>query len=493
MALRFGLLLVLLPARAQEQQRCQPGREQMLLQTSARAPGTPGYDVVDNSFLGKGYDFLETDLWTFENVYPSEFYRLDIPDTCFRVRMCPHVETVETNFFDSVEEFSRSFFSSFGIELSGKFMGIEGSLSASIEKSMSQSGSDAKSILSVRMYKRGACYQMRGECAFNKEYLSDHVKEALQGLPTGRDDAEAMQQWEEHFVRRFGTHISLGSEHGAQIRATATSNSNERGMESYLRTALNAEISLEWGQHVGGSFGVSSNNSEEDSRSTKSVSYSTRCSTIGGDPEAESPCISQHGERESSTDRTNTMHSESRLRAFFNQQDLTTGQSVFSMYLKEMADVFNHMGYSDYSHAMRKATEFHTCKTPQFKWAASEEGEHQCRCDLECKNGGVLDHASCTCNCPRDTFHGYRGADCSEEFGTCQAGANSGNKEAARMCAVNNVCASAVWKGYCHNTEVCCLTHFKGTCCPFGHTCGCDVDSCECIPPANGSVAGFSF
>jgi len=458
----------------------EPFQHNLLLQTRVTTPGTPGFDVVDSSFLGKGYDVMQTDLWTFENVYPTEFYRLDAPETCFRVRMCPRVETVETNFFNSVEEFSRSFFSSFGIELSGKFMGIKGSLSASMEKSMAQEGSEAKAILEMRMYKRGGCYQMRGECAYKGEYLSDHVKEVLQGLPTGSDDATAMQQWDDNFVKRFGTHISLGSEHGVQMRATASSNSNQQGMEHYLRNALKAEVSLEWGEHVGGSLGINSENEDETSRRMESASFSTRCSTIGGDPAAESPCINQQSVE------SNAETVEGKLHDFFTPQDLTTGQSVFSMYLKDVADIFTHMGYHNKSWAMRKASEFHMCQAPQFKWAQLEDrDEHTCVCNLECKNGGTLDHDTCTCQCLRDNFHGWSGADCSEEFGMCQMGANSGNSGAARKCAVDNVCASPIWKGYCHSTEVCCLTHFKGKCCPFGYSCGCDVDSCECIPPAN--------
>jgi hypothetical protein len=156
------------------------------------------------------------------------------------------------------------------------------------------------------------------------------------------------------------------------------------------------------------------------------------------------------------------------------------------MHLREIAEIFTHMGYHDESWTMRKAIEFHMCHAPQFKWTKLEDGdEHTCVCDVECKNGGTLDHDTCTCDCPRDNFHGWSGADCSEEFGMCQMGENSGNADAARKCAVDNVCSSPVWTGYCHSTEVCCLTHFEGKCCPFGYSCGCDVNSCECVPPPN--------
>jgi hypothetical protein len=444
--------------------------------------GAPGVDVADRSFLGKGYNTMDTDLWTFENVYPTEFYRLDVSEDCFRQRMCSHAEIVETNFFDSVAEFTRSFYSSFGIELSGKFMGIEGSLSASIEKSMAQHGQRTKAILEIRMYKRSGCYQMRGQCAYDPGSLNPKVLEVLSSLPVDSDNASSMAAWEDSFIKRFGTHVSLGSEHGAQVRAVATSSSNQQGMQHFLKNALKAEISLEWGEHVGGSFGVESKDEEDNSRSLAETSYSVRCASIGGNASAMSPCIKFD---ESGTD-TQASTVERRLMDFFTPDDVDDGKSVFSMYLKDMADVFNHMGYSNYSWAMAKAAEYHRCKAP-FKWAPNAEGRSTCQCALECKNGGKLDADSCSCSCPADEFHGWTGADCSRPFGSCQVGANSGNQGAARKCAVDNTCASPVWKAACHSTEVCCLTHFKGACCPFGHTCDCNVNSCKCKPPPDAS------
>jgi hypothetical protein len=445
--------------------------------------GTPGTNIVDRSFLGKGYNTMETDLWTFENVYPTEFYRLDLNDTCFRRRTCSRTEVVETNFFDSITDFSRSFYSSFGIQLSGKFMGIEGSLSASMQKSMAQHGESTKAILEMRIYKRGGCYQMRGECAFDPGSLNPKVLDIIESLPVDSDNATVMALWDERFIQRFGTHVSLGSEHGAQVRAIATSDSNQEGMERFLKSALQADISLDWGEHVGGELSISSQNEEVDERSLAETSYSVRCSAIGGDPAAPSPCIKV----EQSKTQTEAHVVEDSLRGFFQPEDLDDGRSVFSMYLKEMADIFNHMGYSKYFHTLTKANEYHRCRWP-FHWAKTGEEEHGCKCHLTCQNGGEVDEESCTCKCPADEFHGWTGADCSQPFGMCQVGPNSGNQGAARNCAVDNTCASPLWKAACHSTEVCCLTHFDGACCPFGHSCDCNVNSCRCVPPPSASA-----
>jgi hypothetical protein len=443
--------------------------------------GTPGHNVADRSFLGKGYNTMETDLWTFENVYPTEFYRLDVSDDCFRQRMCSHAEVVETNFFDSVTEFSKSFYSSFGIELSGKFMGIEGSLSASVERSLAQHGERTKAILELRMYKRSGCYQMREVCAFDPASLNPKVMEVLSQLPVDSDNATSMAVWEESFIKRFGTHVSLGSEHGAQVRAVATSSSNQQGTEHFLKNALKAEISLEWGE-VGGAFGVESKNEDVNSRNLQEASYSVRCSSVGGNVSAMSPCIKV----DESKTNTQVTTVEQRLKNFFTPDDVDDGKSVFSMYLKDMSDVFNHMGLSNYSWAMFKAAEYHRCADP-FVWRQGADGRSSCQCALTCKNGGKLDADSCACKCPADEFHGWTGVDCSQPFGSCQVGANSGNQAAARKCVIDNTCGSPIWKAACHSTEVCCLTHFKGACCPFGHTCDCNVNSCRCKPPPDGA------
>merc|ERR1711920_538935 len=78
-------------------------------------------------------------------------------------------------------------------------------------------------------------------------------------------------------------------------------------------------------------------------------------------------------------------------------------------------------------HTLTKANEYHRCRWP-YGWKKTGEEEHGCKCDLTCQNGGEIDEDSCTCKCPADEFHGWTGVDCSQPFGTCQVGPNSGNQ-----------------------------------------------------------------
>merc|ERR1712151_1022002 len=135
---------------------------------------------------------------------------------------------------------------------------------------------------------------------------------------------------------------------------------NQEGMERFLKSALQADISLDWGEHVGGELAINSSNEEVDERSLAETSYSVRCSAIGGDTTAPSPCIKV----EQGKAYTEAHVVEDSLKDFFQPEDLDDGRSVFSMYLKEMADIFNHMGYSDYFHTLTKANEYHRCRWP---------------------------------------------------------------------------------------------------------------------------------
>merc|ERR1740121_2264790 len=109
-------------------------------------------------------------------------------------------------------------------------------------------------------------------------------------------------------------------------------------------------------------------------------------------------------------------------------------------------------------------------------------GEFGCQCARKCENGGVLDVDSCTCKCPGDHRHGWMGPDCREEYGSCQAGDGSTNKEAARQCVVKNKCDTFQSKAQCGSTEVCCAAHYGTTCCPFGSSCDCTWNKCTCAP-----------
>lgn len=397
-------------------------------------PGATGTGVGYRGFLGRGYDIMESDLWTFEDVRPTEFYRLDIPDACFQKWPCPRTEAAEANFFDSIADFSRSFYSSFGIRLEGRLMGIEGSLSASMQKSLAQYGESTRSILDVRISKRASCYHMRGECAFDPGSLNPIVLDVIETLPVDSADAKAMALWDRRFIQRFGTHVSLDSVHGARVKIIATSNSSQEGMEHFLRSAVHAYISSDWGEHIGGKLAISPENEQLDNRSLAQTSYSVRCSAIGGST-AQSPCIKVE---QLKTD-TEAHGVGDRLEEFFLSESLSDGRSVLSMLLEEMAYVLDRMGYTNHSRTLTKASEYRRCRWP-FHWAKIGEEEHGCKCQLTCQNSGEVDEDSCTCKFPSDEFRGRTGANRSQPFGTCQMGPASCG-QGARHRTLDSTCA----------------------------------------------------
>jgi hypothetical protein len=380
---------------------------------------------------------MESDLWAFEDVRPTDFYRPDIPDACFQKWPCPRTEAAEAKFFDSVADFSRSFYSSFGIRLEGRLMDIEGSLSFSMQKSLAQYGESTRGILDVRISKRASCYHMRGECAFDPGSLNPIVLDVIETLPVDSADAKTMALWDKRFIQRFGTHVSLDSVHGTQVKIIATSNSNQEGMEHFLRSALHGYISSDWGEHIGGELAISPKSEELDNRSLAEISYSVRCSAIGGST-AQSPCIKVE---QLKTD-TEAHVVGDRLNDFLLSESSNDGSSILSMFLEEMADVLDRMGYTNHSRTLTKASEYRRCRWP-FHWAKIGEGEHGCKCQLTCQNGGEIDDGSCTCKPPSDELRGWTGANRSQPLGACQVGPASCGQGAVYR-AVDSTCAPPI-------------------------------------------------
>jgi len=115
------------------------------------------------------------------------------------------------------------------------------------------------------------------------------------------------------------------------------------------------------------------------------------------------------------------------------------------------------------------------------KWGLNKtSGEHLCQCNLQCHNGGVLDPSACVCSCQGDPLHGFAGATCEDQYGTCVAGPGTQNFDAATQCSDTGMCKSWFNKYFCEQSELCCMTDFDGACCPFGSTCDCDGWTCKC-------------
>jgi len=189
---------------------------------------------------------------------------------------------------------------------------------------------------------------------------------------------------------------------------------------------------------------------------------------------------------------------ETRARFFEPSEDeLNSDLTVVGMDFKAIEDLALAYGASyQNTRSIGKAREYHMCKalpSNVWQWSAedcgSANGEGKCKCIRKCENGGVLDEATCTCKCRGNAYQGWKGETCTEEYGSCQPGAGTGNPKAARKCPETNQCASWFHGYNCKQTEVCCITDFHGTCCPYGSTCNCGVSKCSCRTPTESFMA----
>lgn len=179
-----------------------------------------------------------------------------------------------------------------------------------------------------------------------------------------------------------------------------------------------------------------------------------------------------------------------------SNEELNSDLTVVGMDFMPIEDLALAYGASyTNTQTILKAREYHMCKAlPSHVWqwstedCGSDNGEGKCKCIRKCENGGTLDEATCTCKCRGNEFHGWKGETCTEEYGSCQPGAGTGNPKSAKKCAADNHCASW-YHGYnCKATEVCCLTDFYGKCCPYGSSCSCGVNNCKCITPTESFI-----
>merc|ERR1712039_810591 len=141
---------------------------------------------------------------------------------------------------------------------------------------------------------------------------------------------------------------------------------------------------------------------------------------------------------------------------------------------KPLSDLLLYAGYAKESHAAQKALEYSVCVAPRHQWALGATGEYGCQCQLSCKNCGILDPDVCVCKCRGDSYHGFNGITCEEEYGMCQPGANSDNPgHDENKCRDDNTCNTWYSSETCTASQMCCLGSTGGSCCPFGNTCDC--------------------
>merc|ERR1712232_707424 len=287
----------------------------------------------------------------------------------------------------------------------------------------------------------------------------------LQDMPLNAYDSASLTKWEDKFIGRFGTHVSVASQHGALIQSLASLDTS-----CHLASdSLQQQVCLDFNYQSFADASMCENSSRYAMTKGCRSLYKSTCVVGGGDSTAAASGLCSNATTSADMNR------------FLASGDMMSPSSIFGWTFKDISEILDRMGMAREAKTLAKAVEFHGCKPPSLSWGKNPQGDYSCSCALKCNNGGVLDAESCTCKCPGDQWHGWHGSTCDESYGACQMGLNSGNPESARTCAIDNTCKSNYWGATCKVTDVCCLTDFHGTCCPFGSTCKCSVGNCSCL------------
>merc|ERR1712045_908992 len=128
------------------------------------------------------------------------------------------------------------------------------------------------------------CYRLIRDkfCAYNMSNLQPALLQRLSSLPLGTPyTAEKMEAWKSAFVQRFGTHLTLGSSHGALVQSLASvDESSELSSD-----CMSAGMCMKFGWMGVGNADLSlcSNSSRCDNSGKPLKSQRSTCVAIGGD------------------------------------------------------------------------------------------------------------------------------------------------------------------------------------------------------------------
>jgi len=300
------------------------------------------------------------------------------------------------------------------------------------------------------------------------DYLQSAFLDRLEALPTGSPyTAERMESWKASFIQRFGTHVTMASSHGALVHSLASADSRFESSSA----CLNSDLCLNFGWvNANAKLELCSQTSQCDNKTRNSQSDTSSCVALGGDPALQSQICRKDVD-------------QSTLDAWFAGGDMQAGSSAYRFSFMPISEFLTNVDFAKYfevSRTLEKAVEYSNCRMNDNPPVQSWDGSG-CRCVRQCANGGVLDEATCTCKCRGNLQHGWKGPECRESYGSCQAGPGTGNPGAARRCPATGQCNSWYSQKKCKNTDVCCATNFGTTCCSFGSSCKCSATECQCV------------
>jgi len=375
-----------------------------------------------------------------------------------------------------------------------------GAISATINSAYgktdsSYAKSDSSGAFAVLMNRR-ACHSLNDECLMNSAALGGGFRlspvfmQFLQnqkrssGLTDGTNIG-TLEKWQP-FVKMWGTSVVTTAINGASIKLTELTGTTLAGSSDCATHKLCAGIggtaptSLTDETSIGAKASGCSGGSSCNEGGSQAYDMKGHCAMVGGEDSAANLAACNTG-----------TPSETTINSFLASGASSGTDTVIGYKMMRLDNLLSQLGGdSDLSQTLGSAIEYYMCmklNTPEltaWKWDTSAQGTNKCVCALtndNCQNGGTIDTATCTCQCRAHKWQGWKGPFCEQSFGTCQPGDGSGNWGAAQNCAYNgNKCSSNYVHNQCQATEVCCITDFGGTCCPFGSSCNCGTHSCSC-------------
>jgi len=318
-----------------------------------------------SAWLGWSHNLASGDYWSMQNIGAEYLYTADMPSSCFEEAHCSHKDDFTIKHFNSVHTWSNYYSTSFNLGLSLGYAGISGSIDGSLGNS---GGMDAKVLKNLSYAKKSVqrkCYRLiRDEgCAYNRSYIKPAVFERLKSavLPTGGPHtAEKMQAWKDSFIDRFGTHITMGSSHGALLQSLLTMDYHAEASQECMDSGMC--LSFPWINVVttGVSGGVKAElcrkSSACDSSNEWSETSTSTCSALGGDPELRQricrPEVSQE-----------------ELDRWFSGGDVLTADSVFKYSFMPLHDFIVNIDFEEFVDAakmLEKAVEYSRCRVDEW-------------------------------------------------------------------------------------------------------------------------------
>jgi len=334
---------------------------------------------------------------------------------------------------------------------------------------------DTLGSIGVTMNKQ-RCHALREECflgndlgvKLNKDFMANLLSLPVDVL--GQNET-LLQLWRKQVILTRGTHVCIGTDNGAAMKYVTSIQSSGKSESECLFSETCAQF---------GAFGFDTSvcagaRNCSVAKQFDSI-YQHHCSAVGG------------GSGFIATQLCDPTLAIADRWKFINSGDLDSEKSVIEMHFRRLDEMVQRYGMDEQAQTLKIAIDYHMCistGSDAWQWGTSAGGTGVCMCMRKCENGGDLDFVTCTCRCKGDLWHGWSGPTCTETYGQCQPGEGTGNPAAAQKCLTQNgYCSSANPQGtraICSPTEVCCLTDFKGLCCPLGSRCSCGSFDCQCM------------